>query len=249
MTLVVAAVAPDVIVMGTDSAVSLKMPNVPPELVYSGLKKLFTWKPMNVGVCIFGSFPIHIDKETFSDWMQNWYDKNLGTKTTDPDNLTKLLCADLDKKIPPEHNTPVGLYLAMWVTCERFPGTKIPIVIEINRIRGKYTYHGKVRIKVIELIHEYRMGVKKIPYPIEVFAAGLPNLGAEQMAGLRDLFSKIVRAQVPAASSIHLNEYVRLLITTVARLYATAGLPAYVSEPVEVLHISPESLWGVSMCF
>ncbi len=249
MTLVVTAVAPDVIVMGTDSAVSLKMPNAPTELVYRGLKKLFAWKPMGVGVCLFGTFPTHIGAETFSDWMQNWYDRNVGEEPTDPDNLAKLLSADLDKKIPAEYGHPVGLHLAMWVTSERFPGTKIPVVIEINRIKGKYTYHGKVGVDVLERIHKYRMGVKESPYVAVFFAAGLPNLGAKEMASLRGLFSKIVRAPIPAGTSLHLNEYVRLLITTVARLYAVSGLPAYVSEPVEVLHLPPEPVYGVSMRF
>lgn len=247
MTLVITAVAPDVIVMGTDSAVSLLLPNAPTELVYRGLKKLFTWKPMGVGVCLFGAFPTHIGAETFSDWMQNWYENKFGEVPTDPDNLAKELCADLDKIIPAEFGSPVGLHLAMWGTYETFPGTKIPVVIEINRVKGKYTYHGKLGSDVLESIHKYSTGVKDSPYVEVFFAAGLPNLGGKELASLRDLFSKIVRAPVPAGTPLHLNEYVRLLITTVAHLYAASGLPAYVSEPVEVLHLPAEPVIGLSM--
>jgi hypothetical protein len=247
MTLAITAVAPDVIVMGTDSSVSLKLPNAPTELVYRGLKRLLAWQPIGVGVCIFGTFPTHIGAETFSDWIQNWYCRNIGEKPIDPDNLAKLLCADFDRNIPVNYKNPVGLHLAQWVTSEHFPGTKIPIVIEINRTKGKYTYNGKVSVDILNHIHRYRMGDKESPYVAVFFAAGLPNLGAEEMASLRDLFSKIVGAPVPAGTSLHLNEYVRLLITTTAHLYSASGLPGYVSEPVETLYLPPATIYGVSM--
>ncbi len=247
MTLVVTAAAPDVIVMGTDSAVALRLRDAPTELVYRGLKKLFMWSPMGVGVSLFGTFPTHVGRETFSDWMQLWYQRKLGDKPIDPDGLAKLLCADLDTTIPQDFDHPVGLHIAMWVTSERFPGTKIPVVWEINRTQGKYSYQGKLGVDVLEHIYRYRMGAKDSPYAAVFFAAGLPHLGKEEMASLRGLFSQIVGAQVPFGSSLYLQEYVRLLITTVAHLYSASGLPAYVSEPVETLYLPPETIYGVSM--
>lgn len=248
MTLIITAAAPDAIVMGTDSAVSLKLPNAPTELVYSGLKKLFLWSPMGVGISIFGTFPVHIDKQLFSDWMQDWYHRKFGDKAIDPDSLAKQICTDLDKVIPRESSSPVGLHLAMWVTCEKFPGTKVPIVTEITRVNNKYTYKGLLGVDIIQLIHDHRMNPKS-PYVAVFFAAGLPNLKKQEMASLRELFSKIVGAPVPAPSSLHLDEYVRLLITTVAHLYMASGLPNYVSVPVETLYLPPETIYGVSMRF
>jgi len=204
---------------------------------------------MGVGVSIFGTFPPHIGQETFSDWMQHWYQRKLGDKPVDPDGLAKLLCADLDTTIPQGFDHAVGLHLAMWVTSERFPDTKIPVVCEINRTQGKYSYEGKLGVDALQSIYKHRMDPEHNPYLTVFFAAGLPHLGATEMASLRSLFSTIVGAQVPAGSSLYLNEYVRLLITTVARLYAASGLPAYVSEPVETLYLPPETIYGVSMRF
>lgn len=84
---------------------------------------------------------------------------------------------------------------------------------------------------------------------ITTFASGLPNINKDTLKTLRDIFSNIVRAPVPAPSSLHLVEYVRTLIATVAHLYSAAGLPSYVSLPVETLFLPPETLYGVSVRF
>ena len=249
MTLVITAAAPDAIVMGTDSAVVLKLRDAPTDLVYRGLKKAFLWAPMGVGVSMFGTFPTHIEKETFSNWMQYWYVRNVGDTATDPDNLARLLCADLDSKIPPNMSSPVGPHLALWVTSDRYPGTKIPVVVEITQIKRKYTYAGKLGHDALQLIHKHRIDPKNNPYTSVFFAAGLPNLRKREMATLRQLFSDIVGEQVPAGTYLHVLEYVRLLITTVAHLHNASGMLGYVSEPVETLFILPETVYGVSMRF
>ena len=248
MTLILTAAAPDAIVMGTDSAIALQLPGAPTQLVYSGLKKLFTWSPMGVGVSICGTFPTHVGKSSFSDWMQGWYNANFGTKGIDPDEMAKLLCTHLDKYIDKQFTSPVALHLAMWVTSVKFLGTKIPVIIEIKRAKDKYSYQGLLGADTIQHIYNYRMDPKN-PYVIVTFASGLPNINKGTLATLRDLFSSIVRSPVPAPSPLHLVEYVRTLITTVAHLYAAAGLPNYVSLPVETLYLPSETLYGVSMRF
>jgi hypothetical protein len=249
VTLVITAATPDAIVMGTDSAISLRLPNAPTELVYRGLKKLFMWSPMGVGVSMFGTFPPHVEGTTFSDWMQGWYGRTVGDGPTDPDSLAKLLCDHPDRTVPARTDHPVGLHVGMWTISERFPGIKIPVVFEVSRKDGIYSYQGKLGVDVLDRIHKYRTGANDDAYVAVFFAAGLPNLGPEEMATLRALFSRVVRSQVPGGSALQIVEYVRLLITTVARLYGAAGLPAYVSEPVETLYLPPDTIYGVATRF
>lgn len=156
MTLIITAVAPDAIVMGTDSAIALRLNNAPSNLVYSGLKKQFTWAPIGIGVSICGTFPLYIEKQSFCDWMQGWYLSTFDNQGVDPDVMAKTLCSDLDRYVDKRYPSPVELHVAMWVTSDKYPGTKIPIAFEIKRINDNYIYSGLLGHDVIQLIYNYR---------------------------------------------------------------------------------------------
>jgi len=62
VTLVVTAVAPDAIVMGTDSAVALRLPGAPTNLVYRGLKNFSCGVQWALAFLSLARFPLILDK-------------------------------------------------------------------------------------------------------------------------------------------------------------------------------------------
>lgn len=245
MTLIITAVTPNVTVMGTDSAISIGNKGEGTGLFWTGQQKLFMWRPMNVGVSIFGTFPPLIDTEPFGSWIQSWYGRKVGTRPIDADGLAQLLCKDLDKYIPAEYATPVGMHLAWWTTWELLPGPTLPTVMEISRVDGKYSAKGMIGLDLMKKFHEHRSRPDHPEYAMVFFAAGWPTLGPIELESLRNLFSTIVRQRVPDGNLDAVHEYVRLVISTVAWLYPISGQPRYVNEPVETLVLTPEPAYAI----
>jgi len=250
MTLVITALAPDVIVLAADSAIQIEYGATTPTPL-SGQQKLFSWRNGRIGGALYGRFLLHVKGVPFIEWITREIDDSIGSGgggRIDMGGPFKGLADQLTKIIDPTWPDAVGFHIAGWFEWDDFAGVKIPSMLRLNRTgpRQSYTLTRFPEDRILAEFQKRLRGGDHSKYPVYFTTDGIAKVGANQKA-FHDVLSKILGADLNFGNAGAVGEYCRKVISTVAGFYQFTSLGQVVSEPAHVMIIPRDTVHSITI--
>lgn len=244
MTLIITDVSPWGIVMGADSAVTIKRAGE--TTVLTDAQKLRPVDYLKAGISFWGLAQIGGRYSWL--WLNDLVDlcHHIGTLRDFADNLCNQLKIDIGKS-----NELMGFHLAGYV---EFEGEWYPQVFHVHNAHHNYPQNqSAIEFHVKESLspHQWQKLMDKYRNTPQVPLFELRNgdwyFYVQWLTVMEELIEKNFRAkgiQIPAADLAGRAEFLRFRIETIADLYKMSDSLKFVSEPIATLEMSPVPVYS-----
>lgn len=246
MTLIITAITAEGIVMGADSAITIKWKEDEIPLNLTNFKKIYNIPKLHLSIGVAGNLREEtLDSMRFiSEWLTNFIDKSQSESFTDFANELKN-ALNFENMLKGDRKKPETIrtfQLVSWVEAldENKNKKIIPRAVEISNLEGQYKLIDMLPKDFVVDIIKRREG-KLEKYPIRLLTIGVPYGYANWISttGIQE-HTNFVDSQVPYGEITSIAEYVRFLIRSIAELHRIARKPQIVGEPIETVILFPD---------